>query len=152
MLWLVVLPKQRTQKDWYHETHISDHLPSGLISFSVVGPFLFLLQNPLPGGTVLQGKFTDDPAELVYVHLPNCIRWMTHKEQKGMESAVKNNSGHDFSFKEQRPIVWKLSVRNHSQMVFFIPGALRSKSLFKWKLPRRQIQLIFSWMKGMSRW
>lgn len=85
-------------KDADSMTYISDHLPSGLISFSVVGPFLFLLQNPFPGGSVLQSKFTNDPAELVYVHFPNRIRWMSHKEQKGMEPVRKNNNGNDFGF------------------------------------------------------
>lgn len=75
------------------ETYISDHLPSGLISFSVVGPFLFLLQNPLPGCPIFQCKFTDDPAELVYIHFPYCIRRMAHKEQKGMEPAMRTKTG-----------------------------------------------------------
>lgn len=95
-------------------TYISDHLPSGLISFSVVGPFLFLLQNPFPGGSILQSKFTNDPAELVYVHFSNRIRWMPHKEQKRMEPARKNNNGNDFRFKEQKQIISKLSVRNQT--------------------------------------
>lgn len=79
-----------TQRDRFHGTYIGDHLPSGLISLSVVGPFLFLLQNPFPGGAILQCKLANDPAEFVYVHFPNCIRRVTHEEQKGMEPAMKN--------------------------------------------------------------
>lgn len=102
ILWLITLSKEI---NWFPETYIGDHLPSGLISLPVVGPFLFLLQNPFPGGAVLQGKFTNDPAELVYVHFPDRIRRMPHKKQKGMEPARKNNRANDFSFKEQKLII-----------------------------------------------
>lgn len=134
-------------------TYIGDHLPSGLISLSVVGSFLFLLQNPLPGGAVLQCKLTDDPAEFVYIHLPNCIRWMPHKEQKGMEPERKNNNGNDASFKEQKSIVWKLSLRNQSaQDTVLHSWDLETEESSQWKWNQKSSLTSFSLMKVMYRW
>lgn len=103
---LISVSKATTRSKRVRETYVGDHLPSGLISLSVIGPLLFLLQNPFPGRAILECKFADDPAELVDVHLSNCIGGMAHKEQKGVKSAGKNNSdGSEFTFEEPKLLV-----------------------------------------------
>lgn len=70
-----------------NNTHICDHLSSGLVPLSVVGPLLFLLQDAFPRGPVLQGKLTEDLTEAVDADLPHSVRWMAQEQQEGMEPA-----------------------------------------------------------------
>lgn len=46
-------------------TNLRNHLSSRLISLSVIGLFLELLNDSLPRCSVLEGEFRNDPAELV---------------------------------------------------------------------------------------
>lgn len=76
--------------DWLlvvRRTYVCDHLPSGLVPLSVVGPLQFLLEHTLSGGTVLQGKFTQDFAEAVNGDLARRIHRVAQEQEKGVEPA-----------------------------------------------------------------
>ena len=66
-------------------TYICDHFAPGLVPLPVVCPLLFLLQDALSGGAVLQGKFTQDFAKAVDADLTNAVDGMTQEEQECME-------------------------------------------------------------------
>lgn len=65
--------------------HVHDHLPSGLVALAVVGSFLFLLQHPVTGGAVLQGKLAEDLTKPVDADVSHAVGRMTEVQQEGVE-------------------------------------------------------------------
>lgn len=61
-------------------TYICDHFASSLVPLSVIGPLLFLLQDALTCGPVLQRKFAEDLAEAMNAHVPHRV-WRVAQEQ-----------------------------------------------------------------------
>lgn len=76
-------------------TYICNHFASGLVSLSVIGSFLLLLKHPLPGGSIFESELADNLTELVDVHVSDCMRGMSHEEQKGMESRGQRGRSED---------------------------------------------------------
>lgn len=62
--------------------HLRYHLPSGLIAFSVIGFLLELLYHSFPGGSVLESKFRDNPAELVWLCVLYSMQRYTEPQNK----------------------------------------------------------------------
>lgn len=77
--------------DAHGRVHVHDHLPAGLVAFSVVGPFLLLLQHAVPGRAVLQGKLAEDLAEPVHADLSHAVGRMPEEQQERVEP--KGGSG-----------------------------------------------------------
>lgn len=71
--------------DTHRSVDLHNHFSSGFVAFAVVGPFLFLLQHAVSGGSVLQGKLADDFTEPVDTDLPHTVGWMSEEQQKWME-------------------------------------------------------------------
>lgn len=61
---------------------VHDHLPSGLVAFTVVSSFLFLLQHTISGGPVLQCKLTEDFTEPMDADLSHAVGRMTKEQQE----------------------------------------------------------------------
>lgn len=76
-------------------TYICDHLASGLVPLSVVGPFLFLLQDALAGGTVLQRKLAQNLTEAVHTHVAHGVRRVAQEQQEGMEPGRTTRHMHE---------------------------------------------------------
>lgn len=68
--------------DTHRSVDINDHLSSGLVAFTVISPFLFLLKNALSGGPVLQSELTEDFTEPVHADLPHAVGRMTEEQQE----------------------------------------------------------------------
>lgn len=84
------------QCDAYRSVDVYDHLPSGLVAFAVVGTFLFLLQNAVSSGSVLQCEFTEDLTESVDADVSHTVGWMTEEQQERMEPRRKRRQ-HNFT-------------------------------------------------------
>lgn len=74
---------------WVCEAHrsvdVHDHLSPGLVAFSVVGSFLFLLQHTVARGPVLQRKLAEDFTEPVDADVPHAVGRMTEVQQERVE-------------------------------------------------------------------
>lgn len=69
----------------HRSVDVHDHLPSGLVAFTVVGSFLFLLQHAVSGGSVLQRKLAEDFTEPVDADLSHAVGRMTEEQQERMK-------------------------------------------------------------------
>lgn len=67
--------------------YVCYHFPPGLVSFSVVGPLLFLLQHAFSRCPVLQGELTQDLAEAMDANLSYSVDRMPQEQQKSVEPA-----------------------------------------------------------------
>lgn len=76
--------------DTHGSVDLHDHLSSRLVAFTVVGPFLPLLQHAVSGGAVLQGKLADDFTEPVDTDLPHTVGRMPEVQQEWMEPGKKS--------------------------------------------------------------
>ncbi len=61
---------------------VCDHLSSGLVSLSVNGTLLFLLEDAFASGAVLQSKLAEDFTEPSHADLTNAVRRVTQEQQK----------------------------------------------------------------------
>lgn len=68
-------------------TYICYHFPPGLVSLSVVGPLLFLLQHALSRCAILQGKLAQDFTEAMNADLADGVYRMAEEQQKRMKPA-----------------------------------------------------------------
>lgn len=64
---------------------VRDHLAARLVPLSVVGPLLFLLQDAVACGPVLQRELADDLAEASHADFPNAVGRMTQEQQERMK-------------------------------------------------------------------
>lgn len=69
----------------HRSVDVHDHLPSGLVAFSVVGSFLFLLQHAVARGPVLQRKLAEDFTEPVDADVSHAVGRMTEVQQERVE-------------------------------------------------------------------
>lgn len=82
--------------DAHRSIDVYDHFPSGLVAFTVVGAFLFLLQNTVSGGSVLQCKLTEDLTEPVNADVSHTVSRMTEEQQERVEPRRKRRE-HNFT-------------------------------------------------------
>ncbi len=67
---------------------VCDHLSSGLVSLSVIGALLFLLEDALTSGAVLQSELAEDFTEPSHADLSNAVRRVTQEQQKRVKPAT----------------------------------------------------------------
>lgn len=65
--------------------HLCDHASPGLVTLTVRGPLLLLLQHPFPASAVLKCKLAQCVAKLHDAHLTGCLCRVAQVEQEGME-------------------------------------------------------------------
>ncbi len=67
---------------------VCDHLSSSLVSLSVNGTLLFLLEDAFASGAVLQSELTEDFTEPSHADLTNAVRRVTQEQQKRVKPAT----------------------------------------------------------------
>lgn len=96
--------------DAHRSVNIHDHLSSSLVAFTVVGPFLFLLQHAVSGGSILKRKLAEDLTEPVNTDLSHAVGGVTQEQQERMEPGGRGRRGGDR--KERVFKVWMFSGYN----------------------------------------
>lgn len=80
-------PTHKQQGQSQGGVYLSDHLASGLGSFSVSGSFPFEGEDSFSGGAILQSELTDDPTETGDFNVSDRGGRLTQEQQEGVEPA-----------------------------------------------------------------
>lgn len=76
----------------HRSVHVHDQLPPGLVALAMIGSLLFLLQDALASGSVLQRKLTEDFTEPVDADLSHAVGRVTEVQQEGMKPGRRRSA------------------------------------------------------------